>query len=263
MLSQTPVSLAGQALPCIHHPCRTNTHERRRLAADVYRDLRHQVLRVPERRYDTHVAITLTPWTVGPAEGEEAMFVATIRWDYRVTGSTGVRRFASVSDRRVHDSLLRDPTITGVWLFDPTPEHNAESPDVFALVDYTIDGVPQPIHREHHPDTVIYTVPGIEPGPDEGCQVSYTYRVLAPQHGHLLFLDFDKPSKGVQIDFAYTGCGIKHVNAVDFLAGAKTSRIHHSSPTVPTSVISLSYDGWIFPKSGIAYTWSLDTEFPD
>jgi hypothetical protein len=235
------------------------------LAADVYIDLRQQVLQADERHYDTHVSVRLTPRHDGPVGGEGAMFVATVRWEYRVTPPPLIRRFSCVSDPVEYRKLLRDPTAAGVWLFDPTAHLNADSPEVFSLVQYTVNGAAQRIEHTHRPGAQLYTV---TTNPDElpagtGCHVSYTYRTLAPQHGHLLFLDFNRLTKGLTVEFTHTDCGIAHVNALDFIAGAQHPRVVRNPRSVPTPAINIGYDGWIFPKSGIAYTWTLHRELRD
>ncbi|ABW12085.1 hypothetical protein Franean1_2656 [Parafrankia sp. EAN1pec] len=47
------------------------------LADDLYTDLRRQVAASTERRRDTRVSVSLTPWAKGPAAGAGSMFVAT------------------------------------------------------------------------------------------------------------------------------------------------------------------------------------------
>jgi hypothetical protein len=58
------------------------------LAHDLYTDLREQLIRSPERRYDMEISVALAPWTGGPVDGKGATFVATIRTEYLVVPST-------------------------------------------------------------------------------------------------------------------------------------------------------------------------------
>jgi hypothetical protein len=58
------------------------------LAHDLYTDLREQLIRSPERRYDMEMSVALAPWAEEPVEGKGAMFVATIRTEYLVVPST-------------------------------------------------------------------------------------------------------------------------------------------------------------------------------
>jgi hypothetical protein len=51
--------------------------------------------------------------------------------------------------------------------------------------------------------------------------ISYTYRVLIQQQGHLLHLDISRPTKGLRVELAYGGCGIRRVNVVDYIASSQ------------------------------------------
>ncbi|UQS26077.1 hypothetical protein L1857_26315 [Amycolatopsis thermalba] len=46
------------------------------------------------------------------------MFVATVRWQYRVQPNVPTMRFACLSDESEYRELLRNPTIASVWNFD-------------------------------------------------------------------------------------------------------------------------------------------------
>ncbi|WP_130348432.1 hypothetical protein [Herbihabitans rhizosphaerae] len=229
------------------------------LARDLYTDLREHVIDVDERRYDTHVSITLTPWQNGPAEGEGAMFVATVRWDYRVTGRTGVHRFACVGDAGEYRQLLRDPTVTKVVHMDPRTGLDPGAADVFELVEFTINGVSQRIEHRRRDGGQVFSAESPDVGGGER-HVSYTYRALTPRHGHLFYIDIDRPTHGIRADFTHHDCGIRYVNVPDFLGSPRDPWVHRSPETSSTSVISLSHDGWILPKTGITYTWTLHDE---
>jgi hypothetical protein len=79
------------------------------LAADVYRDVRNQVIRAPERWHDVNVSVDLAPLTTEPATGAGSMLVATVRWQYRVRLASETIRFARVGDLTEYRELMRDP----------------------------------------------------------------------------------------------------------------------------------------------------------
>ncbi len=62
------------------------------------------------------------------------MFVATVRWEYKVVPGSPVMRFACVSDLAQYRELNRDPSVTAVWYFEPVGELDGASPDAFKLV---------------------------------------------------------------------------------------------------------------------------------
>jgi hypothetical protein len=230
------------------------------LAADVYTDLRDQLVQTSERWHDVKVSIALSPWDGGPAAGDGSMFVATMRWEYRVRPSTPTVRFACVADIDEYRELLRDPTIVSVWYFGRTSGIDAASPEAFALVQCAVDGVDRPIRRAQRKGSQLYTATLPTTAIDQEVTISCLYRVLVQRHGHLLYLDIPRPTKGLQVQFSYGGCGIRRVNTLDFIASARQPRILRSPGSVPTPSVEIGFDGWIFPKSGVVFVWVLEEE---
>jgi hypothetical protein len=230
----------------------------RGLADDIYTDIREQVLHTAERQYDMRASVSLAPWDQGPATGRGSMFVATTRREYRVAGSSPVLRFACVSEQADYDTLLRDPSITEVWYFEPIGELTASSPEAFELLQFQVNGQPRPVRRTKRAGMQVFTADtGVD---DAEVQISYTYRVLLQRHGHALYLDFGQPCKGVQVDFWYQDCGIRYVNVLDFIASSSATRVLRSPKEVPTPNVSVGFDDWVWPKSGVVFVWVLDDE---
>lgn len=83
---------------------------------------------------------------------------------------------------------------------------------------------------------------------------------LVAQAGHLLYLDVPRPAKGLHVQFWYGDTGIRFVNALDFIASAERPRVMRAPRSVPTPAIEIGFDGWVFPRSGVAFVWVLDAE---
>jgi hypothetical protein len=127
---------------------------------------------------------------------------------------------------------------------------------------FTVDGKPRPIRRSKRSRAQHFTVATNIPAADDAkeVEISYTYRVLVQQHGHLLYLDLGAPCKGVEIDFIYGGCGIKYVSVLDFIASAQPTRVSRSPKGANPPTVSVRFDGWGLPKSGVAFVWVLERE---
>jgi hypothetical protein len=85
------------------------------------------------------------------------------------------------------------------------------------LVELTVDGRRRPVRRTTRTGAQVFSA---SLGEDAEIArrtptVSYTYRVLIQQQGHLLHLDLSRPTKGLHVELAYGGCAIRHVNVVD------------------------------------------------
>ncbi|WP_024876838.1 hypothetical protein [Saccharomonospora piscinae] len=229
------------------------------LAEDLYTDLRDQIISAPERWHDVGISVTLTPWDAGPETGQGSMFVATVRWQYRVVPAGPTMRFACVSDLAEYRELLRDPGVAFAWHFDPSAGVDAGSLKAFELVELGVDGKERPIRRTERRSSQHYTV-NLGKRAREGGEVTiaYTYRVLVQRHGHLLYLP--RPTEGLSVRLSYGNAGIRRVNTLDFVASATPSNVEVTPPSVPERAVSVNFDGWIFPRSGVAFVWVLEEE---
>ncbi|MFJ5301096.1 hypothetical protein [Streptomyces sp. NPDC088350] len=231
------------------------------LAADVYRDLRQQVIGARQRWYDAHVSVALAPWKGGPAMGKGSMFVATLQWEYRFAPSNPTLRFSCVSDLDAFRELSSDTEFTEAWYFQPINGLDAGSPEAFELVSVTVDGKSRPIRRNSRKDGQLFSV-SLGGEMERGKQVSlaYTYRVLVQQHGHVLHLDLAQPTKDFTAELWYGDCGIRHMNVLDYLSGPRQSRVAELAATDPSPSVQVAYPGWTFPKGGVAFVWVLERE---
>jgi hypothetical protein len=233
----------------------------RELATDLYNDLYEQVVHSEDRWRDVHVDITLAPWTHKLSAIDEPMFAATIKWEFRTKPSTRNLRLACVSSSDDYQSLSRDPAIAETWYLKPTSTLDGTSVEAFSLLQVTVDGVSRPCRRSTRCGAQFFTAElGDVVGQD--VTISYTYRALVRQYGHLLRIEPARPTKGISVRFNYAGCGLRFVNTLDYIAGASAARIEELPPTDPVPSVQVSYDGWIFPKSAVAFVWALDDELP-
>jgi hypothetical protein len=156
-------------------------------------------------------------------------------------------------------ALSRDPTVAETWYFKPTEELDGASAEAFDLLQVTVDGAARQNRRTTRRGMQLFTV---ELGDVRGHDVaiSYTYRTLVRQRGHLLRIEPAQPTKSFSVRLNYAGCGLRFVNVLDYIAGARVARIEELPPTDPAPSVQVSYDGWIFPKSAVAFVWGLDQE---
>lgn len=229
------------------------------LADAVYGDVQRQILDAPERWHDLDIDATLTPWTDGPATGRCAMFVATVKTTYRTRPAKPVMHFACVSDMQEYRELDADPS-TWAWYFQPIDGLDGASPDVFQLVQFTIDGHEQPVRRTKRKGAQVFTASLAEMPKSKDVTISYTYRVLVQQAGHLLFLGITQPTNGIKVSLNYEGSGIRYVSALDFIASDRSATVLRTPTSVPARSVDVSFEGWVFAKSGVVFVWVLNGE---
>ncbi|MDQ3405646.1 MAG: hypothetical protein M3548_20015 [Actinomycetota bacterium] len=231
------------------------------LARDAYADLRDQVIRSPERWRDVDISVSLSPWSGGPARGKGSMFTATVRWEYRVVPGVSTMRFACVSDLGEYRELLRDPTIASSWYFESLGATRAQDRTAFELQQLAINGRERIIRRTERAGAQFYSVGlGKPASAAKEVTVAYTYSVLVQRHGHLLYLDLPRPTKGPHVRLDYTDAGVRYVNVLDYFASPAAARVEHSPTGAKAKTIDVGFDGQIFPRAGVAFVWVLEDE---
>ncbi len=194
------------------------------------------------------------------------MFVATVTWEYRTSGRQSTMRFACVSDVDEYRDLLRDPATDAVWLFEPIAGLDAGSPDAFELVRFSVNGKSRSPRRSTRKGSQLYTValPQEAVSADDAeTAVSYTYRTLVQRNGHMLHIDFNRPTHGLTINLSYTGVGIRRVSPLTYLSAAQQPMIASLPVTDPSPSTSITFDGWVLPRGGVAFVWVLEDELAD
>lgn len=129
---------------------------------------------------------------------------------------------------------------------------------------FSVDGQERPIRRTARKDGQVYSV---DLGQDvvraaKPVTVSYSYRALASRHGHLLHVDVEQPTRGFKVDLDYSDTDISYVNLLDFIASGKRTRVSQTPRSVPGKSIGVEFDGWLLPRSGVAFAWVLQDELP-
>lgn len=231
------------------------------LAGEVYADLRDQVIRSPERWRNADISLSLAEWTAGPTTGHGSMFEITLRCEYRVRPANNTMRFACVSDIAEYRELLRDPTVAAPWHVDPSGGVDAASRHTFELLQLSVNGKPMKIRRTARTGAQLYTAAlGQAAASGQEVTIAYRYRLLVQRHGHVLYLDLPRPTKGLHVQLNYAGASIRRVNVLDFIASSQQSRVEHAPDVTQAKTIDVGFDGWIFPRSGVAFVWVLEDE---
>ena len=225
---------------------------------EVYSDIRHQAIAAEERWYDARVDATLgIPRVRGKASNP--FFDLYVRWEYTVVPKHRFRKFAVVSDRRRYDQLVAERGETSVWYRRPVPGLEVNDPEVFALEQFTINGRPIDFTRQADDVSQVYTVDlgqdTIEQG--QSAVVAFSFRTLVPRDRHVVHINIDRPTKGLDVELTYDPSSVKRVRLMDFASRGDGG---HVSEEPETSVVRYRYDGWLFPRAGLVFAWTLATE---
>ncbi|QLY30410.1 hypothetical protein H0264_35705 [Nocardia huaxiensis] len=227
-------------------------------AEEVYQDIRDQAIQASERWHDAKVEIRLSPAAGGSAEAPAApaLFTVTVRWEYSVVPRHRSRRFAAVSDKAEYAELAREDG-TFAWYVTPKAGLNATDREAFELVQFSVDGQERAIRQASRKTGQIYTVDlSLDARQaEEPVTIAYTYRTVTERRGHLLYIDIEQPTRGIEVELDYSDCAIERVSVLDFIASSKATRIERSPDTVPGKSVRVGFDGWVFPRSGVGFVW--------
>ncbi|MGZ9840099.1 hypothetical protein [Tsukamurella ocularis] len=242
--------------------------EDEQFARELYQDIRDQAVQSTERWFETRVSLHLSPLGIpsGAAKGRPTpttpMFVVTTTWEYTVVPAHAVRHFTCVSDESAYRDAVEDGGNTSAWYFRPDGQIDGGDREAFELVRFTVDGEERSIRRSTHGRSQTYTVELGEAAVERRAPVvvSYTYRTLTRQHGHLLNIDIEQPSRGLAVELDYTDAPIEQVRVLPFFPSSKRPRFMSMPETVPDRTVSVALDGWLMPDSGVAMVWVLANE---
>lgn len=229
-------------------------------AGEVYADIRDQAIRAPERWYDVTVRIKISR---PPQDASlPSAYEVVVQWEYTTVPAYEVHRFACVSDRDEFQELVRDTPYTSTWFVTSRPGFDARRRESFELLQYSVDGEPKTIRRSERKSGQTYSV-SIGASPDrtgKPVRVSYLYRTITPDFGHLLHVDVDQPTRGFSVELDYSDTDIAEVSVLDLVASRSAARVERLPADLPGKSLSVRLDGWIFPRTGFAFVWTLNRE---
>ena len=231
---------------------------------EVYGDIKHQAITAEERWYDARVDATLgipRVRSIAPTP----FFDLLVRWEYTVVPKHRFRKFAVVSDRQRYDQMVAERGETSVWFKPSGTGLDVTDEASFALVEFSVNGSSVSIERTADTHSQIYTV---DIGEDlvtaqQPVVMSFTYRSRLRRDGHMVHFDVDRPTKGFELELNYQDAGIAKMKLVDFISSTRRARVSEAPDVAGVKKYTMSYDGWVLPRAGVAFVWILEDESLD
>ena len=147
-------------------------------------------------------------------------------------------------------------------VLQPDENFSAKDEEAFKLLNFAVNGKERLVKRSARKGYQEYSASvgtdAIEAG--EPVTINYTTSTITKTSGHLLFFEIEQPTNGINVSFDYTGTGIAAVSAVDLVQSMRPSRIEHTPEEVKPKTLRVEIDGWVFPRSGVAFIWTLGSE---
>ena len=186
-----------------------------------------------------------------------------MEWEYTTVPSGKVRRFACTSDRAEYNELLLDVPATSPWLMT-NRALDASSEENYKLLELTVDGAPQDIRRASSRKTgQVYTVT-LDDSATSGrpVRIRQVFRVVTPMSGHRLYFALPQPGRNLSMVLDYTNTNIAQLGVTETVASAKPIHVMRSPRETSGRSITVEAEGWLMPKTGFTFTWTLDEELP-
>lgn len=230
-------------------------------AAEIYADVRDQAIRAPERWHDVEVNLRLSTAVERSTPGTP-LFDVLVEWEYTVIPSHHVRRFACTSDVDEYDDLVTEIPATSTWFMTPAPGLTARSHEAFELLYFSVDGQERPIRRSERKDGQTYSV---TIGEDvvqaaQPVRIKHLYRARVRQAGHFLFIELPQPAKDLSLKLDYTDTDIARLRVMDLVTSARRPEIMQLPAQVDAREVSVDLRGWLLPRAGFTFVWSLTSE---
>lgn len=231
---------------------------------EVYGDIKHQAITAEERWYDARVDATLGIPRVRSI-APNPFFDLLVRWEYTVVPKHRFRKFAVVSDRQRYDQMVAERGETSVWFKPAGTKLDVTDLDNFALIEFAVDGEPLKITRTIDEHGQVYTVDVGEAvvEAEQPVVMSFTYRSRLRRDGHMVHFDVDRPTKGFELELNYQDAGIAKMKLVDFISSTRRARVSEAPDVAGVKKYTMSYDGWVLPRAGVAFVWILEDESLD
>lgn len=231
---------------------------------EVYGDIKHQAITAEERWYDARVDATLGIPRVRSI-APNPFFDLLVRWEYTVVPKHRFRKFAVVSDRQRYDQMVAERGETSVWFKPAGTKLDVTDLDNFALIEFMVDGEPLKITRTTDEHGQVYTVDVGEAvvEAEQPVVMSFTYRSRLRRDGHMVHFDVDRPTKGFELELNYQDAGIAKMKLVDFISSTRRARVSEAPDVAGVKKYTMSYDGWVLPRAGVAFVWILEDESLD
>lgn len=262
----SPDALRRVATPDLLDSIATNAMSLRlgddQFAREIYADVRDQAIRAAERWEDVEIDIRLSTAVERNTAGVP-LFDVLVQWEYTTVPSHAVRRFACTSDRSEYDELVGDVPATSTWFMTRRPGLDASSRDSFELLSFTVDGEECSIRRQARKTGQTYVASIGQDVVDAGqpVRIRQTYRVVTSQSGHYLFFEIPQPSHNPSLTFDYTNAReIERLTMMDLVSSSQRSQISRLPEQAGARVISADLPGWLLPRAGFTFVWTLLSE---
>ena len=151
---------------------------------------------------------------------------------------------------------------TSVWFMPARTAVDAASRSSFELLEFDVDGEVRPIRRSTRKTGQTYsvTVPEEVMREQKSVRLRSLYRTVGAQSAHRLFLELPVPARNVTLEVDYTETEIAHLSVTEAVTSLQKPRITQVPERLPGRELQVELPGWLLPRSGFTFVWTLRAE---
>lgn len=125
-----------------------------------------------------------------------------------------------------------------------------------SLEQFTIDGVDIAFERQADDVSQVYVVDLGEEAIRAGkpVVVAFRFRTRTRRNGHAIHVDVDRPTRGLEVEFHYGDADVAQARMLDFASIGEGGRTDNDPDT---QTLRYRYDDCLFPRAGLAFSWTL------
>lgn len=170
--------------------------------------------------------------------------------------------FVSASTNDQYNDLRNDSNVEWRWLRTKHPLIADNDPILFSVTRFSADGIEIPARQTKEQGLTRFLLP--DNLLNKRVEIRYTLSVICKKRSHLIFYNFDYPTKGYEISLDYGNTDISFVSVVDGLSSPTSPKVTYfpdaTNPATARRVTIRSNGSWVIPKSNVAFVWRLKEE---
>lgn len=175
--------------------------------------------------------------------------------------------FGRTTDIQVHDSILKKGQNLYTFYLPESHCFPKGSKDAFDVLKFSINNIEiekKEITNKDGIYEIIFQLPkSLRKYMNKKVLIQYSVRNKVSKIGHVLYYNAIKPTKGMNISVDGSETSINRIRAYDYIVSKQTPIITYDNndPLLSRTVrVYIDEEEWVFPKSGIVFSWNLKEE---
>ena len=216
------------------------------------------------QNYKFSAMLSELPPTHPMAARAAEFFVATVVVRYETVFWNGRFRFVTVANLEAFNEAIADPHVQMAWLFpdDGVPDvaEHAMIVDEVKVANVSLARIP-PASSSLRGDVFSDSGQLID-RLGKTVVIDYKLRALLHRIGHSYHVAVPYPTHNCSIELDFAKIDVEHMDVIDYFPSSHPTVVRFLPLPENYRKIEVGVNGWVFPKAGVIFVWSLKSEVP-